>query len=203
MTRSEWKASARAQLGGSIFNNQWLLALAFCLIVSVIVSAAGGLGLGIGAVIVTGPMLYAQRYVFLAQARTGGSIDMDDLFIGFKTDFGGNLLLGLLSGLFIFLWSLLFFIPGIVKAYSYSMIYYVKADHPEYDWRQCINESRRLMTGHKWEKFVLDLSFIGWCIVGSLCLGVGTLWVAPYVTATEAQYYLYLTGASGKALPEY
>ena len=80
------------------------------------------------------------------------------------------------------------------------MVYYVKADHPEYGWRECLDESQRLMTGHKWEKFVLDLSFIGWGIVGSLCLGVGTLWVMTYMAATEAQYYEYLT--SGRTCPE-
>ena len=123
------------------------------------------------------------------------------LFRGFRDDFGGTLLISLLSGLFIFLWSLLLFIPGIVKAYAYSMVYYVKADHPEYGWRECLDESQRLMTGHKWEKFVLDLSFIGWGIVGSLCLGVGTLWVMTYMAATEAQYYEYLT--SGRTSPEF
>ena len=138
---------------------------------------------------------------FLAQAREGRGIDLNDLFRGFRDDFGGTLLISLLSGLFIFLWSLLLFIPGIVKAYAYSMVYYVKADHPEYGWRECLDESQRLMTGHKWEKFVLDLSFIGWGIVGSLCLGVGTLWVMTYMAATEAQYYEYLT--SGRTSPEF
>ena len=57
------------------------------------------------------------------------------------------------------------------------------------------------MSGHKWELFVLDLSFIGWGIVGSLCLGVGTLWVMTYMAATEAQYYEYLT--SGRTSPEF
>ncbi|MFR0799391.1 MAG: DUF975 family protein [Oscillospiraceae bacterium] len=156
---------------------------------------------GVGALVVTGPMLYAQKYAFLAQAREGRGIDLNDLFRGFRDDFGGTLLISLLSGLFIFLWSLLLFIPGIVKAYAYSMVYYVKADHPEYSWRECLDESQRLMTGHKWEKFVLDLSFIGWGIVGSLCLGVGTLWVMTYMAATEAQYYEYLT--SGRTSPEF
>ena len=170
MTRSEWKAAARARLGGGIFKDQWLMGVVFCLVVSAIVGAAGSILPGVGALVVTGPMLYAQKYV-------------------------------LLSGLFIFLWSLLLFIPGIVKAYAYSMVYYVKADHPEYGWRECMDESQRLMTGHKWEKFVLDLSFIGWGIVGSLCLGVGTLWVMTYMAATEAQYYEYLT--SGRTSPEF
>lgn len=76
--------------------------------------------------------------------------------------------------------------------YAYSMAYYIKLDHPDYGWKACIDESRRLMDGHKWEKFVLDLSFLGWIIVGSLCLGVGTLWVTPYMEATNAQFYEYV-----------
>ena len=201
MTRSEWKAAARARLGGGIFKDQWLMGVVFCLVVSAIVGAAGSILPGVGALVVTGPMLYAQKYAFLAQAREGRGIDLNDLFRGFRDDFGGTLLISLLSGLFIFLWSLLLFIPGIVKAYAYSMVYYVKADHPEYGWRECLDESQRLMTGHKWEKFVLDLRFFGWGIVGSLCLGVGTLWVMTYMAATEAQYYEYLT--SGRTCPEF
>ena len=136
MTRSEWKAAARARLGGGIFKDQWLMGVVFCLVVSAIVGAAGSILPGVGALVVTGPMLYAQKYAFLAQAREGRGIDLNDLFRGFRDDFGGTLLISLLSGLFIFLWSLLLFIPGIVKAYAYSMVYYVKADHPEYGSRK-------------------------------------------------------------------
>ena len=68
----------------------------------------------------------------------------------------------------------------------------IKLDHPDYGWKACIDESRRLMDGHKWEKFVLDLSFLGWIIVGSLCLGIGTLWVTPYMEAANAQFYEYV-----------
>ena len=201
MTRGEWKAAARTRLGGGIFKDQWLIGVVFCLVVSAIVGAAGGILPGIGALVVTGPMFYAQKYAFLAQAREGRTVDLNDAFIGFKNDFGGTLLIGLLSGLFIFLWSLLLFVPGIVKAYAYSLAYYVKADHPEYGWRECLDESQRLMMGHKWEKFVLDLSFIGWSIVGSLCFGVGTLWVMAYMAATEAEYYKYLL--SDRRAPEF
>lgn len=117
---------------------------------------------------------------------------LGDMFRGFQDDFGGTFLIGLMTSLFTFLWSLLFVIPGIVKMYAYSMAYYIKLDHPDYGWKACIDESRQLMDGHKWEKFVLDLSFLGWIIVGSLCLGVGTLWVTPYMEATNAQFYEYV-----------
>ena len=103
--------------------------------------------------------------------------------------FGGTLLLGLLSSLFTFLWGLLLVIPGVVKSYAYSQAVYVKVDHPDYDWRRCLDESIQMMKGHKMDLFVLDLSFIGWYIVGALCLGLGTLWVAPYHAATRTQFY--------------
>ena len=204
MTRREWKAAARAQLGGGIFKDQWLLGMVFCLIVSAAISAAISILPGIGALVVTGPLLYAQKCAFRAQAREGKPINLNDLLRGFKDDFGGTLLIGLLSDIFIFLWGLLLIVPGIVKAYAYSLAYYVKNDHPEYGWKECLDESQRLMKGHKWEKFMLDLSFLGWGIVGALCLGIGVLWVAAYMAATEAQYYEYLTSGSGRtALPEF
>lgn len=192
MTRAELKARARAQLGGGIFKNAWMVALAACLLIALIQTAAGSVLPGIGMILVLGPLEYSKRYMFLKQARDGQPMQLGDMFRGFQDDFGGTLLIGFLTGLFTALWSLLFVIPGIVKYYAYSMAYYVKADHPDYNWKACVDESRRLMNGHKWEKFVQDLSFIGWTIVGSLCLGVGTLWVTPYVYATEAQFYDYI-----------
>lgn len=112
MTRSEWKAAARARLGGGIFKDQWLMGVVFCLVVSAIVGAAGSILPGVGALVVTGPMLYAQKYAFLAQAREGRGIDLNDLFRGFRDDFGGTLLISLLSGLFIFLGACCFSSPA-------------------------------------------------------------------------------------------
>ena len=177
MTGAELKAQARAQLGGGIFKNEWLTALAVCFIAMAICSAAGGLLPGIGALILSGPMTYGVA----------------DVFRGFPEDFGGTLLLGLLSSLFTFLWGLLLVVPGIVKAYSYSQAFFVKVDRPEYDWRACMDESIRLMDGHKMDLFILDLSFLGWYIVGALCIGVGTLWVYPYHMAARTKFYEELT----------
>lgn len=189
MNRAEIKARARAQLGGGIFQNAWMMGLVVCLLIGLLETTATSVLPVVGGILVLGPLEYGMAYIFLKQARDGQPVQMGDMFRGFQDDFGGTLLIGLMTGLFTFLWSLLFFIPGIVKAYSYSMVYYIKVDHPDYDWKMCIDESRRMMNGHKWEKFVLDLSFIGWILVGSLCLGVGTLWVTPYMTAAEANFY--------------
>ena len=198
MDRAELKARARAQLGGGIFQNLWMMGLAVCLLVGLLESAAATILPAIGALIVIGPLEYGQAYIFLKQARDRQPVQLGDMFRGFQDDFGGTFLIGFLSQLFVALWSLLFLIPGIVKSYAYSMAYYVKLDHPDYGWKACIDESRHLMDGHKWEKFVLDLSFLGWIFVGALCLGVGTLWVTPYMAATEAQFYEYVRSCAAE-----
>ena len=189
MTRQEIKARAKDQLGNNLFCNAWLFAVLACFIFGVICSVAGSIIVGIGAVLVTGPLSFGLNYLFLKQARDHQPMDLGDMFKGFSNDFGQNLLIGLMTAIFTALWSLLLIVPGIVKAYSYSMVYYIKADHPEYDWRQCIAESQAMMNGHKMDLFILDLSFIGWMIVGSLCLGVGTLWVSAYMEAARAHFY--------------
>ena len=95
MTGAELKAQARAQLGGGIFKNEWLTALAVCFIAMAICSAAGGLLPGVGALILTGPMTYGVAYVFLKQSRDGQPMNVADVFRGFPEDFGGTLLLAL------------------------------------------------------------------------------------------------------------
>ncbi len=197
MDRAVIKENAKAQLGRQIFGNNWMLALVMCLIVSAVESLVSATGFGaIVTVIIGGPLAFSLAYMFLKQTRDGQPMQFEDLLSGFKTDFGGNLLIGLMSAIFIALWSLLLVIPGIVKTYAYSMAYYIKADHPEYDWKQCIDASKELTNGHKGELFVLDLSFIGWYFVGSLCLGVGILWVIPYHEAAKSQFYQALVASS-------
>ena len=199
MTRAEIKNFAKERLGRNIFGNLWLTALLICFIATALESFAGAIGLGLGAFVLVGPLEFGMSYAFLKLARDGETPNVEDLFKGFTQDFAQNFLIGLLIGIFTFLWSLLLIVPGIVKAYAYSQAYYIKADHPDYDWRACINESKRLMNGHKGELFVLDLSFIGWYIVGALCLGVGTLWVTPYYQAAHAHFYQTLAYAAPEA----
>lgn len=184
------KQRAREQLGGDIFKNNWLMAVVVVIIMGAISGALAVTGVGaIATIVVTGPLTYGAAWIFLGLARGAGSIKLEDLFKGFSNDFGKNFLLYLMQDIFIFLWTLLFIIPGIVKTYSYSMAFYIRLDHPEYDWRACLDESRRMMDGHKADLFVMDLSFIGWIIVGALCLGVGTLWVSAYMSAARANFY--------------
>ena len=161
-------------------------------------TAFSGIGTLI-ALVLTGPITYGLNRMFLKQARDNEDMVFTDLFKGFTDDFGGTFLINLMMMIFICLWSLLFVIPCIVKAYAYSMAYFIKADHPDYDWKACIGESKRLTAGHKGELFVLDLSFIGWFIVGALCFGVGTFWVTPYYQAAHAHFYQTLAYAVPEA----
>lgn len=194
MTRQELKALAKQQLGGGIFKSPWMMAVVAFVIYTAITGAASSIVPGIGALLVVGPLTYGLNYILLKQARDHQPIQLGDLFKGFSNDFGGTFLLGLMTGLFTALWSLLFVIPGIVKAYAYSMAYYVKLDHPDYTWRQCMDQSQVMMKGYKMTLFIQDLSFIGWMIVGSFCFGIGVLWVQPYQMATRAQFYNALVG---------
>ena len=96
----------------------------------------------------------------------------------------------LLRGLFLFLWTLLLIVPGIIKAYSYRMVPYILADDPTISGMDAITLSRRMMDGQKWNAFVLDLSFIGWFLLSAVTLGlVGIFYTNPYVYATHAELY--------------
>ena len=185
MTNREIRRAARESLGGKLFGNTWLMALVVCLIVSALTAVAGMVYVG---TLLTGCITYGASYIFLDIVRGKREIELSDCFAGFRR-FTDTLVLGLLQFLFVFLWSLLFIIPGIVKAYSYSMAFYIMKDHPEYTAKQCIDESRRIMCGNKMKLFLLGLSFIGWAIVCVFTCGLGYLWLAPYMQASQAEFY--------------
>ena len=92
----------------------------------------------------------------------------------------------------IFLWSLLFIVPGIIKSYEYRMVPYIISEDPSLSPRDAINLSCRMTKGEKGAMFILDLSFFGWYLLGMLALGFGVIFVIPYVEATYAQLYLLL-----------
>ena len=94
-----------------------------------------------------------------------------------------------LTGLFIFLWSMLFVIPGIIKTFSYAMTPYILEEHPELTANEAIDHSRAMMKGHKFDLFWLYLSFIGWAILCIPTLGIGLLWLVPYMQTAQASFY--------------
>lgn len=96
------------------------------------------------------------------------------------------------KGLLIFLWYLLLIIPGIIMSYAYSQVPYLLSDNPRIGYRRAVQLSNQMTRGHKFRIFVLDLSFIGWILLGMLALFVGVLFVLPYIYATKAELYLDL-----------
>lgn len=98
---------------------------------------------------------------------------------------------------FVFLWSLLFIIPGIIKAIEYKLVPYILAENPEMTGKEAMERSKQLMTGHKWEAFVMDLSFLGWILVGCLTLGIALVfYVEPYMECTYVEMYKGLKEAA-------
>lgn len=90
----------------------------------------------------------------------------------------------------VFLWALLFVIPGVYKKYQYRMVPYILAEHPDMDYKEVLQMSRDMMDGEKWHAFVLDLSFILWHMLGMITCGiVEVFYVNPYVELTDASLY--------------
>ena len=150
----------------------------------------GGLGL-VGfllSILVFNPLIVGCYRFFLQNSR--GPAELNELGAGFRGDWGNVVLVMFLKNLFLALWTMLFVIPGIVKAYAYRMVPYILKEHPELSGTQAITLSRRMMKGHKGDAFVLDLSFIGWILLSALTFGILHLfYVGPYIQATDAELY--------------
>lgn len=133
------------------------------------------------------PIFWGANVVFLEVAR-GSEVDFSKLFDGYH-DFLRIAVTYLLRYVYIILWTLLLIVPGIIKAYSYSMTDYVLKDNPELKNNAAIEKSMAMMEGHKMQLFLLDLSFIGWAILCLFTLGIGFLFLAPYVQTAHAHFY--------------
>lgn len=123
--------------------------------------------------------------------NTCESPEINTLFSGFSY-MGPAILLNIMIAVFTCLWSLLFVIPGIIKAISYSMAYFVLADNPELSAKEALDESKRITSGHIGDLFVLYLSFIPWVLLGAITCGLALIYVVPYMQTTMANYYLEL-----------
>lgn len=189
MNRAELKAQAKAQIKGKIG-----ILFLITLIVGVVSAVASWLlGLipvvgSIAATIIVTPAFSLSIIRVYLLVINGTKPEAKDAFSGFD-DFWSAFKVTFLVGLFTFLWSLLFVIPGIVKSYSYSMSMYILAENKGKAALECIEESKQMTDGHKGELFVLSLSFIGWMLLGSITLGIAYIWILPYMQATFANAY--------------
>ena len=146
-------------------------------------------------------VLSAGYVLYTMRVRKGMIAPYTTLFDGFLF-VGKIILLEIVISIFVFLWTLLFIIPGIVAGYRYRFALYNLCENPEIGVMEALNMSKAQTRGHKWELFVLDLSFIGWNLLCSLTLGILSIWIMPYIQQTDIGYFQAIKQLSGVgALP--
>ena len=133
---------------------------------------------------------YAKFNLNLVDKKNAAFETLFEYFSHWKT----TTITRLLRALYVFLWSLLFIIPGIVAGFSYAMTDYILAEDPELTADEAISQSKSIMMGNKWRFFCLQFSFIGWDILATLAFGIGHLWLTPYKQAAYAAFYREVSG---------
>ncbi len=119
-----------------------------------------------------------------------GNAKVKDVLFAFKNGYGHVGVVMLCRTIFIALWSILLIIPGIIKSYEYMMVPFILADDPTISKKDAFAKSKAMMQGNKWNAFVLDLSFLGWIILGGITFGIVNLFfVHPYMYLTHAELY--------------
>jgi len=137
--------------------------------------------------IIGGPLALGAAIFSLTIAR-GKEGNLGQLFDGFN-HFATALVTYLLMLLYVFLWLLLLIVPGIIAALGYSMTFYILADDPQIKPQDALKKSKSMMDGHKEKLFYLCLRFLLLGILCILTLGIGFLWLVPYVHVTMAKFY--------------
>lgn len=125
---------------------------------------------GVYTILIEGALAYGYTLYMLSLFRRKEH-STGQIFSGFE-NYAKTLALFLLQALYIFLWTLLLIVPGIIKAFSYSQSFYILVDHPEYTPNQCITASKEMMAGNKGKFLLLCLSFIGWMILAGIPSGI-------------------------------
>lgn len=193
MTRKECK-----RISKDILKGQWFVGFAALLIQGLINAALATLTAGIGAFLFSSIITIAGYKVFI-NGYAGKKYQIEDMFSNLNESLTNRICLSVLKNIFIFLWTLLLFIPGIIKSYSYYLAEFISMKNPELTAKECITKSREVMNGHKWELFVFQLSFIGWVLLSILTFGILNIWLMPYISQATI---VYIDKNIYKLLPE-
>ena len=130
---------------------------------------------------------------FFLRNADDSTAGFDEVKKGFGPDYMRTVKTLFLKDLYIFLWSLLLIVPGIIKTYEYSQVHYILAEDPEISPKDALQKSKDMMMGHKKEAFVFDLSFILWDLLSVITFGLAYIfYVGPYEKAADAEYYKYV-----------
>lgn len=184
MTRVELKNEAKEQIKGKI----GILFLIFLIIAIIGVGSSFVPIVGWFATIIIMPAFNISLCMIFLNLAKKEDISVGDVFKGFNIT-GKAVWLYIITNFFVFLWSLLLIIPGIIKAFSYSMASFILADNPELTAREALEESKRIMEGHKFDLFVLQLSFFWWYLLVAITFGIAYVYVVPYFEATMTNFY--------------
>ena len=141
------------------------------------------------SIFLTYPLIYVFVVKLMSLVRENKPLALNDFINTFKVKYSRALPVMGLTFVYIFLWTLLLIIPGIIKSYSYALTVYISEDNPELTPEECINKSMEMMNGNKWKLFLLDLSFIGWLFLSILTLGIALLWFRPYLETARIYFY--------------
>lgn len=173
------------------FDNPFVFATTFGVFTAFIIFAI------IMGIIIGNALQVGEKRFFLRGFE--GDVEIGNLFSTFKKGqwlpIAGKIFL---LELYIFLWALLFIIPGIIKYYQYRMVPYILSEDPELPLGEAIEISKRMTDGQKGDIFVLDLSFLGWYLLGLLFFGIGGIFVRPYHEATVAKLFEYYVSTEEK-----
>jgi len=140
------------------------------------------LSLFLGSVIGLG---YAKFHLNLIDGQNAEYANLFSYFSHWKNAVDARFM----KGLYIFLWSLLLIIPGIVASYSYAMVEFLQAEDPSLSGQEALAKSTELMRGNRWRLFCMEFSFIGWQLLSALVWGIGELWINPYMGSAKAAFY--------------
>lgn len=141
-------------------------------------------------------VLQAGKSIYHLGIRQGREMPYSTLFDAFSLA-GRVIVLSILEGIFITLWSFLFFIPGIIAAYRYRFALYNMLENPQLSPLEAISMSKAQTYGFKMDLFVLDLSFLGWILLNGLTFGVLTIWVAPYMAQSDVGFFQAIKAQKG------
>jgi uncharacterized membrane protein len=191
--RASLKQSAKDKLKG-----KWGTGALITLIFILITGMFSGLGnikdvgpiFNLASIFISAPMTIGLAITYLVFVITDNLV-FENLFSGFKI-YPKSLGMYLWMGLWVVLWSLLLIVPGIIKAISYSQSFFIIAENPNVKVRDAMKISIKMTDGYKGDIFVMALSFLGWFLLAILTLGIGLLWLSPYMSASFANLYLKL-----------
>ncbi len=200
ISRAEIKAQAKEQLKGKVFKT-------FGVIFLVLILAGFCGGIFGAAMVFAGRLATIVSLLYLAfmicvalplgmglialflSITYGEEPSLETVFSVFKKNYTDNIVVLLLMEIYICLWSLLFIIPGIVMAFAYSQAPFILLENPGMKPSEALRRSKEMMKGHKWEYFVLQLSFIPWSLLVSITCGLAIIYVYPYMNVTFTNYY--------------